>query len=115
MVMTSPQQKKEKKRFPSKINVSVSPVSNAPPPSKVISKGTLDPSFNFLLFLDGISPVQSSDQFFGFFKLPVHVILTKIYLQEKSKENSSLLIEININSKSAKETMKNHLRKLHLK
>lgn len=38
----------------------------------------------------------------------------KIYLQEKSKENSSLLIEININSKSAKETMKNHLRKLHV-
>jgi hypothetical protein len=25
-----------------------------------------------------------------------------------------LLIEININSKSAKETMKNHLRKLHV-
>jgi hypothetical protein len=51
MVNTSPQQKKEKKRFPSKINVSVSPISNAPPPSKVTSKGTFDPGFNFLTFL----------------------------------------------------------------
>jgi hypothetical protein len=38
----------------------------------------------------------------------------KIYLQEKYKENSSLLKEININSKSAKETMKKHLQKLHV-
>jgi hypothetical protein len=48
MVKTKPPAKRKKgKSFPSKINVSVSPISNAPPPSKVISKGTFDPGFNF--------------------------------------------------------------------